>query len=106
MRASCPLLLLHTLVQAFKTSRLLACHQVLAQLTIPMARNFSAAQKDLENGGAINRTGYLYEELLLDLDGLLATDSAFLLGPWLESARRLGGDATDCTGTVVGVSIS
>ena len=76
--------------------------EVLAQLTIPMARNFSAARRDLENAAGANRTGALYEELLLDLDELLATDSAFLLGPWLDSARRLGGNATDCTGTVVG----
>eukprot|EP01050_Picozoa_sp_SAG11_P009784 SAG11_NODE_945_length_6430_cov_8.027800_1_plen_178_part_00 len=50
----------------------------------------------------MNRTGTLYQELLLDLDQLLATDGAFLLGPWLDRARRLGGDATDCTGTIVG----
>jgi hypothetical protein len=25
-----------------------------------------------------------------------------MLGPWLAKARKLGGDATDCTGTVVG----
>ena len=72
--------------------------EVLAQLTIPMALNFSAARKAPD----VNRTGTLYEELLLDLDKLLATDSAFLLGPWLDSARRLGGTATDCNGTVVG----
>ena len=77
--------------------------EVLAQLTIPMARNFSAAVKGRHTTAtAVNRTGALYEELLLDLDKLLATDSAFLLGPWLDSARRLGGTATDCTGTVVG----
>eukprot|EP01046_Picozoa_sp_COSAG06_P093276 COSAG06_NODE_39472_length_412_cov_0.814696_1_plen_86_part_10 len=39
---------------------------------------------------AVNRTGSLYEELLLDLDQLLATDSAFMLGPCLDSARALG----------------
>jgi hypothetical protein len=38
----------------------------------------------------VSRTGALYEELLLDLDRLLAIDSAFLLGPWLASARKLG----------------
>ena len=87
--------------------------EVLAQLTIPVARNFNAARKggvDNDNGngtgndaaGNVNRTGTLYVELLLDLDTLLATDTAFLLGPWLDSARRLGGNATDCTDTVVG----
>ena len=38
-------------------------------------------------------SGTLYEDLLLDLDRLLATDTAFMLGPWLESARTLGGNA-------------
>lgn len=76
--------------------------EVLAQLTIPMARNFSTARGPRKSAADINRTAALYEELLLDLDSLLATDSAFLLGPWLDSARRLGGNATDCTGTVVG----
>ena len=75
--------------------------EVLAQLTIPIARNFSKARKG-NSARDLNRTGTLYEDLLLDLDKLLATDSAFLLGPWLDSARRLGGNATDCTGTVVG----
>ena len=77
--------------------------EVLAQLTIPVARNFSAARgAGQQDATDVNRTGALYEELLLDLDELLATDSAFLLGPWLDSARRLGGTATDCSGTVVG----
>jgi alpha-N-acetylglucosaminidase len=77
--------------------------EVLAQLTIPVAREFNAARKSvLENPADVNRTGALYVELLLDLDKLLATDTAFMLGPWLASARRLGGTATDCNGTVVG----
>ena len=36
------------------------------------------------------------------MDGLLATDTAWMLGPWLASARKLGGNATDCTDTLVG----
>ena len=43
-----------------------------------------------------------YVGLLRDVDGLLASDAAFLLGPWLASARTLAGNATDCTDTVVG----
>jgi alpha-N-acetylglucosaminidase len=50
----------------------------------------------------LNRTGALYRELLLDLDALLATDAAWMLGPWLAKARRLGGGDVDCVGTVVG----
>jgi alpha-N-acetylglucosaminidase len=77
--------------------------EVLAQLTIPVALNFSAAiESGTLHAGRVNRTGALYGDLLRDLDKLLATDTAFMLGPWLASARKLGGDATDCTDTVVG----
>ena len=48
---------------------------------------------------AINGTGALFVQLLADLERLLATDAAFLLGPWLAAARRLGGGATDCEHT-------
>lgn len=44
----------------------------------------------------------LYIQVLTDLDTLLATDQAFLLGSWLESARKIGGNATDCSDTVLG----
>jgi alpha-N-acetylglucosaminidase len=77
--------------------------EVLAQLTIPMALNFSEARREERLDAArVNRTGALYEQLLLDLDQLLATDSASMLGPWLARARALGGDATDCTDTIIG----
>jgi alpha-N-acetylglucosaminidase len=76
--------------------------EVLAQLTIPVAQNFSAALKGELNADRANRTGTRYGDLLRDLDSLLATDTAFMLGPWLASARKLAGDATDCTDTVVG----
>ena len=35
------------------------------------------------------------------MDSLLATDTAFMLGPWLAAARKLGGNATDCTDTQI-----
>jgi alpha-N-acetylglucosaminidase len=38
----------------------------------------------------------LYVELLNDLDSLVATDSAFLIGPWIESARGWGVGNNDC----------
>ena len=76
--------------------------EVLAQLTIPVALNFSSALKGVLNEVRVNDTGYLYEDLLVDLDRLLATDTAFMLGPWLASARTLGGNATDCTDTIIG----
>lgn len=31
-----------------------------------------------------------------DLDRLVGTDSAFLLGPWIQAARAWGDNATDC----------
>jgi len=77
--------------------------EVLAQLTIPVSLNFSAAldAKDL-NAAQLRHTGELYVQVLRDLDSLLATDSAFLLGTWLASARKLGGNATDCDDTAIG----
>ena len=46
--------------------------------------------------------GGFYAELLRDMDALVATDAAFLLGPWLAMARRLAED--DTTGTGTGIS--
>ena len=54
----------------------------------------------------IQATGGLYVQVLHDLDKLLATDSAFLLGPWLAAARKLGGNATVCTDTAIGEKLS
>ena len=66
--------------------------EVLAQLSTPVALNFS----DTINGIPLNdtnriiQTGDLYLELLNDLDRLVASDTAFLLGPWIETARSWG----------------
>jgi len=81
--------------------------EVLAQLATPLSVNFSNAfSKNASPGymepARLNATGATFRELLLDLDRLLATDTAFMLGPWLASARQLGGSETDCTDTVVG----
>jgi alpha-N-acetylglucosaminidase len=72
--------------------------EVLAQLSSPMAHNFSAATKqDPIDAAVLNETGQLFIELLRDIDTLVATDSAFLLGPWIESAREWGINAeNDC----------
>ena len=110
--------------------------EVLSQLAIPMADNFSKALSigpdhlfattphtasdiaaaandgDDDDVGAapdparLNHTGWLYVDVLRDLDTLLTTDQAFLLGSWLMRARRLGGNATDCTDTVLGAQLS
>ena len=83
--------------------------EVLAQLTTPMALNFSDARsKEYMNHEELARTGELYIELLLDLDRLLGTNIAFLLSPWLESARRLarenatGDTQYDCFSPILG----
>ena len=99
--------------------------EVMSQLTIPVAANFSEALslgpnhlyatthtvsnddgadsvRAVPDEARLNATGQLYVRVLRDLDTLLATDQAFLLGSWLQRARRLGGNATDCTDTVLG----
>ena len=44
-------------------------------------------------------TGAAYAAVLTDLDALVATDRAFLLGSWIQMARDLAvPNATDCTG--------
>eukprot|EP00040_Diaphanoeca_grandis_P017313 m.90087 g.90087 ORF g.90087 m.90087 type:complete len:978 (+) comp26364_c0_seq1:96-3029(+) len=74
--------------------------EVLAQLTNPVSGDFSrAVWANSLKADNVNTTGLVYETLLRDLDRLLMSDVAFLLGPWLQSARNLGGNATDCTDT-------
>jgi len=74
--------------------------EVLAQISTPAVLNFSDATARLSLAkDEIMSTGILYIELLNDVDTLVATDSAFLLGPWIESARRLGKSRHDCTST-------
>jgi hypothetical protein len=71
--------------------------EVLAQLSTPMSNNFTDAMKQPKlDSTLIKSTGELYIELLKDVDMLVATDSAFLLGPWIEAARRWGVGYNDC----------
>ena len=45
----------------------------------------------------LTSSGGLYVQILKDLDALVATDTAFLLGPWLEMARsKAAAGADDC----------
>ena len=58
--------------------------EVLAQLSTPLSVNFSRAFKaGALDAALLNATGGVYIDLLLDIDSLLATDQAFLLGSWL-----------------------
>lgn len=49
-----------------------------------------------QDANRINVTANLYADLLTDLDALVSTDQGFLLGSWIEMARKLG-NGTDCT---------
>jgi alpha-N-acetylglucosaminidase len=70
--------------------------EVLAQLSTPVSMNFSdALNAGTLHAATLNATGSLYIELLSDVDALVGTDSAFMLGPWLAAARRLA-NGSDC----------
>jgi alpha-N-acetylglucosaminidase len=75
------------------------------QLTGPVGMNFTdtIAPNQTSVVADIVKYGTAYKTLLLDLDALVATDSAFLLGPWLEMAKTFGTTgspvAEDCNGT-------
>ena len=77
--------------------------EVLAQLTSPLAANFSEAVfggATPLDARAVAAAGGAYAAVLTDLDALVGTDQAFLLGSWLAMARRLAAAAngTDCVG--------
>jgi len=56
------------------------------------------------NSTAVGTIGDIYVELLLDVDTLVGTDQAFLLGSWIDMARRVGiENATDCGGNNYGI---
>jgi len=79
--------------------------EVLAQISTPAALNFSdATERNMLNRFELEKTGGIYMSILLDVDSLVATDTAFLLGPWLESARELGKDMNACNSTFLPTS--
>ena len=75
--------------------------EILAQLSTPLSRNFTDALGATPlSASALTATATPYLRALADVDALLATDAAFLLGPWLRMARSLGSDgAADCGGS-------
>jgi len=79
--------------------------EVIAQAIAPVSIEFSQAlAQPTINAMAVTVAGAAYMELLLDLDRLVATDQAFLLGSWIEMARRSGAEnATDCGGNSWGI---
>ena len=79
--------------------------ELLAQLTTPAALNFSAALEAVPlDAGVVAASGAFYAELLRDIDTLVATESAFLLGPWLEMARAFGDDGSADCGNSYGIA--
>lgn len=86
-----------TMTEPFRYDLINVGREVLAQLSTPMSSNFSdafrAAKMDL---ALLQATGGKYIALLKDVDALVQTDSAFLLGPWLTSARAWGTNSSDC----------
>lgn len=70
---------------------------VLARLSTPMSiRLNSSIFKAVPDADEIIAAGNAYAELLGDLDTLVGTDPAFLLGSWLAMARRFAQNASDC----------
>ena len=73
--------------------------EVLAQLTVPLSLNFSDAIDGEStpppplDDAAVAATGGAYAATLADLDELVATDGAFLLGSWIEMAHDLAAAA-------------
>lgn len=66
--------------------------EVLAHVSTPLSIYFHSAlslDKNTPDAGAVNTTGTAYVTLLHDLDSLLGTDQAFLLGSWINMARGL-----------------
>ena len=71
--------------------------EALARLSSPLSVNFSNALYTAPISAAlVTSTGLAYRTLLLDIDQLVATESAFLVGPWLEAARAWGANSSDC----------
>ena len=72
--------------------------EILANIATPASLNFSDAfSRQMLDKGELTRTGSFYINILNDADTLVGTDRAFLLGPWIEMARRLDSGQNDCT---------
>jgi hypothetical protein len=71
--------------------------EVLAQLTTPLSVNFSnAITASKLDAAEITRTAGAYVQVLVDLDTLVSTEAAFLVGPWISAARAWGASSNDC----------
>jgi len=65
--------------------------QVLVNYASPLQRQFVKAYRE-KDAAAFARYSKLFIELIEDVDKLLATRKDFMLGPWIASARKWGGN--------------
>ncbi len=65
--------------------------QVLVNYASPLQQQFAKAYKE-KDAVAFTKYSKLFIELIEDVDKLLATRKDFLLGPWIASARKWGGN--------------
>jgi len=74
--------------------------EVLAQLAGPAGKNFSDAigRKSID-AAEVRRTSAFYQQVLRDVDSLVGSDSAFLLGSWIEMAKGMADGSEDCVDT-------
>ncbi len=63
--------------------------QGLADLSIPLQKNIAEAYQK-QDAAALQNASAQFLDLALDIDMLLATRSEFLLGRWLEDAKKCG----------------
>ena len=76
--------------------------EILANIATPASKNFSDAfSRQTLSKDELARTGSFYVDILNDADTLVGTDRAFLLGPWIEMARRLDSGGNDCTSPIL-----
>eukprot|EP00041_Stephanoeca_diplocostata_P034371 m.1169532 g.1169532 ORF g.1169532 m.1169532 type:complete len:497 (+) comp24509_c1_seq11:1832-3322(+) len=87
----------HPISEPFRYDLINTGREVLAQVAGPAGVNFTTALgAKTVNADDISTTGKYYAEVLDDIDTLVGTDTAFLLGPWIEMARDFAGNNTDC----------
>jgi alpha-N-acetylglucosaminidase len=65
--------------------------QVLVNYASPLQQQFVKAYKE-KDAAAFAKYSKLFVELIGDVDELLATKKDFMLGPWIASARKWGGN--------------
>jgi alpha-N-acetylglucosaminidase len=79
--------------------------ELFAQLATPASLNFTeSTTRPTMDKNEIKNAGTFYIELLHDVDALVATDEAFLLGPLIESARQWGKSRHDCPSAILDTS--